>query len=184
MTGVSCFAVCVALYALYTVEVLCSLLLYVPVIAANRRAVCCMHAALTAASTFEALLALTATDSNTALKSALLATTFAKEACVAGSTRRSSTHMGIMDSTSSFADDVVAAVRSRATRYRLASNGILCVVGLVVHAVLTHESALAPSPLTRALARVQNARTSAAVALLASVGAEDVSVVSGRKKAL
>lgn len=184
MLGIPCFAVCVALYALYTAEILSSLLLYVPVVASNHRAVCSMHAALATASSLEALLALMATDSNTAIKSALLAITFAKEACVAGCTRRSSTHMGIMDSTSSFADDVVAAVRGRATRYRLGSNCMLAAAAIVVHAAMTHESPLAHSPLTRALARVQNARTSACVAFLASLGAEDVSVVSGRKKSL
>jgi hypothetical protein len=184
MTGVNCFAVCCALHALYAVEVLAALLLYVPAVTLNHRAVACMHGTLAGASLLEALLALAGTDVNTCIRSVILALTFFKELCVASSSRRSSTHFGIMDTQSGISDGVAAAVRSAATRYRFASNCLLAAVGIVVHAVVTHESALSASPLTRALARVQNARTSAIVALLASLGAEDSSTLNGRKKAL
>jgi hypothetical protein len=169
---------------LYTVQACCAIAVNVPAISTHRRAASVLHGALAVASMVESILAYRVGDTTSATTRLLLALACLKEALVQSSSRSMSSNMGILTTTRSVPDAVSGELRRYATRYKLGSNGLIASVCVVVHALLTNDSFVSSSPLTRELARVQAARTAAFVALLASVGAEDASADLGGKKAL
>jgi hypothetical protein len=173
------------LVALYGTQLAAVVLLHVPTVTVRRRVLLWLYALLCAASVVEATVGAASGDRNAFARSALLTLAFAKEAAIASHATRAmaSGGGGLLSARPSLIDAVVAELRQRATRYRLASNCTLAALGVVAHGAVTHESMWSASTLTRELSRAQTARTTAIVALLASLGAEDLSTI-GRRKAL
>jgi hypothetical protein len=174
----------VLLFVLYAAEVVGAALLYVPTLASDRRAARALNASLAFTSAVQSTLAWAAGDGTALGRSALLFCAFAKSAIVAASSRHHVVFSGIVDTTSRGADAFAAELRHRASRYRLASTSLFAIAVLVVYTAATSENIFARSPVARALAKAQLTRAGAGVALLASLGSEDVSMDRGRKKDL
>ena len=136
--------------------------------------------ALAGSAAMGALMAKASGDATSAATSFLLFLVFSKDTVLVSSSRGFASTSGILASDYETADALSSFVRGSARRYRLGANSMIAAVVVIGYTfwVLPRSS----SPLAREMARAQLSRAAAAVALLASVGAEDVRPRRGDKK--
>jgi len=136
--------------------------------------------ALAGSAAVGSLMAKASGDATSAATSFLLFLVYSKETVLVSSSRGFASTSGILASDYETADALSSFVRGSARRYRLGANSMIAAVFVMGYTfwVLPRSS----SPLAREMARAQLSRAAAAVALLASVGAEDVRPCRGEKK--
>ena len=140
-----------------------------------------LHLGLAAALALQLGLALASDDAMASHVCLLLVAL--KNAVVGACSRRLVTYEGSVGG-ERVVDTIADGLRRAATRYKFNSLAIVATAVIVVHGCLQNESLLAGSQLTASIAQAQWARSAGLVALVLSVGSEDVSARRGLKKSL